>query len=276
VQPCSLSYRPPARVDQPVRQPAAALPEEEGLYLPGHRGYPGITHPEYKNYIYARDYTCPHCGKTFKGSRIFQSRLISSQVQPDRYDLRKFYRDFQVEWYELVTCPRCCFTALAGIFLEPEVLKKERYQERLSQRKGQLKLDFETERDLDFVFAQHYLAMVCAHGLVDYRQVRARLWMNLSRLYEEAGDGALVQEAKARAADAYKEVYINCRLDPEREQRVCLTVAGLLFRAGDWAGAREWAGKARDTEFGKAVYTRMAKDLIDDAREQMRAEKGQR
>lgn len=245
------------------------------LYLPGHAGYPGVTHPEYKQYLISVDYTCPHCQTKFKGDKILTSRLIPvrSEAEELRYDLRVAYRGFEAEWYEIITCPHCCFSSFENYFRDGKSLYKSRYETKLSQFCDSVAIDFQRERDLDFVFAQHYLALLCAPGFTDWRQISARVWMNLIRLYQDAGEPELSKLAEQKTVDAYQTVYMECELQPGQEQRLCLTVAGMLYARGEKQDARIWASRVRTGSGDRSAYWNMAEQLIQDVRAELEAEK---
>ena len=247
---------------------AAPADDSNGLYLAGHKGYPGVTHPEYSTYVYKREYTCPHCGEKFSGRNIFRSRLYPKQHTPweSRYDLREDYNDFNPVWYEVVTCPHCAFSAFANYFMEPKILLVSRYEDQLKEAADVLKPRLKTEPDLDHVFAQHYLALICAQGYSTRRQISAQLWTNLCWLYEDAGDKELELLAADRAANALMEVDDCCDLTVTQEQRNFLVIAAMLWKLGKGVQAREWAIKARANRSGR-LYFDIAGELIDEIRE---------
>lgn len=254
---------PPAGGEVPVLS--------SGPFLPGHGSYAHITHPEYKAMVFDKKLTCPHCRKSLTGKRVFQSKLAAAQSPGQaRYDLRTFYANFQMEWFDVITCPHCYFSTIGHFFLEPPHLKKDRYADGLAKLKESIWLDFSAERSLEFVIAQHYLALTCAEGFLDSIQLKARFWTNLTWLYEDTGDEEPRRLAEAKAIEASKEVYRQCRLNPVQEQRLCMILAGFLYRAGDLTEAREWAFKARVNKMGKPVYAELAEQLIGEIREGMK------
>ncbi len=267
-------YVPVAEKTAPA-EPATAMEQEaSSFFLEGHRGYPGVTHPEYKKYLIQIEYTCPHCMNKFRADKILTSRLIPMRDLSEemRYDLRVYYRDFEAEWYEIVTCPHCYFSSFENYFRDPKSLYKSRYEKKLAGLCDNIALDFTQERDLDFVFAQHYLALACAPGLTDHRQIEARVWMNLIRLYKDAGEDGLSKIAEQKTVEAYQTVYMECELQPGQEQRLCLTVAGMLFAQGEKRAAREWAARVRNGSGDRSAYWNMAEQLIQDVRTEMAAE----
>ena len=187
---------------------------QAGLYPPGHKGYPGVTHPEYAEFTFSKEYVCPNCGRKFSGERIFRSKLVlkSTGQDAERYDLQRFYKDFEPEWYEVVTCPHCYFSAISETFMDTKNLNKEQFEERLIRLYSTLNLDFVTERNLDFVFCQHYLALECANGLPKGLYQTARLWNSLIWFYHSAGDGALCQRDGSRCLPA--DLFALCTGSP--------------------------------------------------------------
>ena len=265
----------------PIQMPAvetSAVPKVKKLdgempepYLKGHRSSPGVTHPEYKHYLIHEDYTCPHCQRKFTGNRIQVSKLvpIRDESESHRYDLRVRYNDFETEWHEIVTCPHCYFSSFDNFFRESKTLYKSRYESKLAQLCDYIAIDFNAEKDLDTVFAQHYLALTCAPGFSDSRQIIARIWMNLVRLYRDAGELELSGIAEQNALDAYNKVYMEVDLTEGQEQRLCLTVAGILFARGDKLEAREWATRVRSGSDDHSAYWSLAEQLIQDVRAEL-------
>lgn len=240
-------------------------------YPEGHKGYPGIVHPEYDKYLIPDSYTCPHCQHKFSGNRIQMSKLvpIRDMREEHRYDLRVTYADFETEWHEIVTCPHCYFSAFDTFFRESKSLYRSRYESKLAQMCDSIAIDFNAPRDLDAVFAQHYLALICAPGFTDHRQIIARLWVNLWRLYQDAGEAELTELAEKNSLEAYQKVFMEVELSEGQEQRLCLTVAGILYARGEKRAAREWAARVRRGSGDRSAYWNMAEQLIQDVRAEM-------
>lgn len=277
----------PAAPPVPVKEEAAPAPVKEEMplvnfvrertqqmpapYPEGHKGYPGVTHPEYSKYLIPDTYTCPHCQHKFNGNRIQMSKLVPvrNEAEEHRYDLRVTYADFETEWHEIVTCPHCYFSAFDTFFRESKSLYRSRYESKLAQLCDYIAIDFTAERDLDAVFAQHYLALVCAPGFTDHRQITARLWNNLWRLYQDAGEPELTELAEKNALESYQKVFMEVELSEGQEQRLCLTVAGMLYARGEKRAAREWAARVRRGSGDRSAYWNMAEQLIQDVRAEM-------
>jgi len=81
-----------AEVTRTVKTPAVAKNE---LFPAAHKQYPEYSITMSAGLVFPKDYNCPFCKKPFKDYRVFRSKLYESS--PMRYDLRKFYTDFQTD-----------------------------------------------------------------------------------------------------------------------------------------------------------------------------------
>ncbi len=152
------------------------------------------------------------------------------------------------------------------------MLRKRYYEDELMQAYATLSMDFLGERDINFVFSQHYLALLCTRGLKNGLQISARLWENLIWLYQDIGDSKMARFALEKALTTYQEVFQKCALDATSEQRTCMTIAGMLYQVGQYKKAREFALRVRMNRLGKKAYSNLAEKLLDDIRDQMEME----
>ena len=240
----------------------ASIPISGDFFPENHKLYPGVTKSEYLKLVYEKDYDCPFCGSNFSGYRISNSKLFEST--PARYDLRRFYTGFQTEWYEIVTCPHCLFSMFQVYFTEPKPLRKDKIENLLIKARESVILQFDTERDIDFVFTAHYLALLCAEGYSsNYRQIRARLWGNLSWLYEDVENEEMMKYSAEMAAEAYEAVYKETVLTPVQEQVTCLSIAGMQYRAGIDRDMKRYLFAAKTSKSGNKVYNTLADDFME-------------
>ncbi|MDR1620662.1 MAG: DUF2225 domain-containing protein [Clostridiales bacterium] len=246
-----------SRHEQPVRQ--SGYPPS--FFLPGHKGYTYITHDAYNAFTFEKEMTCPICGKNFTGRRILSSKLVVAK--PPRFDLRQYYKDFQTEWFEIVTCPHCYFSTFVNLFLQPKNLSKTIAKVKLEGARKELTMDFEGARTLEFVLSSHYLALLCASAFMNYRQINAKVWGNISWLYEDACEEGSSLQAARNAVDANETIYAETTLTPVQEQIVSLTIAGFLYRLNDYTGIKKWIFQAKTIKSGRKLYADMADDLMD-------------
>lgn len=231
------------------------------IFPEGHRFYPGVVKPEYSKLVFAKDYDCPFCKKQFSDYKIFRSKLY--EAAPMRYDLRRYYTDFQTEWYDILTCKNCYFSTFYNYFNEPKPLKKELIEHTLASARASIPLDFDGERDLDFVFTAHFLAMICADGYLSAgKQIRAKLWGNLSWLYEDVGNEEMEKFCAGKAAEAYETVYKETRLTPVQEQATCLSIAGMQYRAGVDRNLKRFLFTAKTVKMGDRTFAKVAEDFM--------------
>jgi len=231
------------------------------LYPEGHKHYPDITRPEYAKLIFPKEYNCPYCKKAFKDFRVFRSKLYESQAM--RFDLRKYFSDFQTEWYDILTCRYCFFSTFHNYFTEPKPMQKAKIESTLAMARSEILLDFDAERNIDFVFSAHYLAILCAEAYPSIgKQIRAKLWGNLSWLYEDVEDDEMAKMAAEKAAEAYEQVYTESRLTPVQEQITCLSIAGMQHRAGIDKNLKKFIFTAKTLMAGDKTYAKLAEDFM--------------
>ena len=236
------------------------------FYLPGHKGYGSMFCPASERFIYLREYVCPHCGTKFVAPCINITALDKEEDNKDyRSDMRAYYEDFCVEWYQIITCTHCYFSAFTDFFRkEDNYLQKGAYGEKLKNAFSNVFLNFTATRNMDFVFAQYYLALICVKGMKDETLMESRLWLNLSRLYSDVGEIDLAIEAAGKAAGAYMNGFSV--LKPRVEHKICMSIAGIFFKYRCYKQAKELAFHLKTKKTEQSLYTRMAEDMIADIR----------
>lgn len=258
-------YEQAVQESAPLQAPAKALTvpyaEPPSFFLEGHSGYPDISHPEYMQLLFEKEYVCPYCGKSFKTYKVMKSKLVETYAT--RYDLRRYYKDFKREWYDVLTCQFCYFSTLIDRFMDPENFTRSLIKKQLTTAKEEVLLDFQEERNLDFVFASHYIALQCAPAFLAHRHITAKLWLNLSWLYEDTGDAKMEQKAIYKAIEAHERLYLESTLPPSQEQAAALTIAGLLYRAKELAEIRKWLFEVKKIKYGKRVFNDLADQLME-------------
>ncbi|MDL2237911.1 DUF2225 domain-containing protein [Christensenellaceae bacterium OttesenSCG-928-K19] len=244
--------------------PAATSGYPKEFFPEGYKGYAGITKPEYAKYLYSSEYKCPNCGQTFTAPKVFVSKLIP--VGGPRYDLRKIYKDFSMEWYELLTCSHCYFSMYEEYFTTPKGLFKQHVSQSLQNAHSAIALDFGKERDLDFVFTAHFIALKCVAGYAGARHINMRLYSSLSWLFEDAGDEALMRDYAKKSAQISASIYEDSQLTPVQEQMMLLSTAGMLYRADEWESVGKLLLNVKTIKNGKKTYVDLADGLMDELR----------
>ncbi len=246
---------PPAKTVTPQ-----AIRAQGEVYPQGHKSYPGIVYTEYEKLVYKKNYKCPNCSKTFDDYKVFKSKL--TYAEPLRYDLKSCFNGFKMEWYEIVTCPHCLFSMFHNYFTEPKPLLKEKLNAALDAAKKDIRMNFIAQRDVDYVFSAHYLALACANGYTSPRRhIIAKIWANLSWLYEDVGDGEMARFAAGECALAYDELFANSNLSMAQEQSISLIIAGMMYRAGKRDNIKKYLFIAKTSKAGNKTYANLADDL---------------
>ena len=234
---------------------------EGAIYPPGHKVYSGVEFTINEKLIFPKEYNCPFCKKPFQDFRVFRSKLYESQ--PMRFDLRKYFTDFSTEWYDIITCTNCLFSTFHTYFTDPKPIKKASIEGEIAAARAEVHLDFTATRDINYVFTSHYLAMLCAEGYPAMsRQLRAKLWGNLSWLYEDVKDEEMEKFAAGKAAEEYERVYTESRLTPVQEQITCLSIAGMQSRAGVDNNLKKFLFTAKTLKTGDRLYAKLAEDFM--------------
>lgn len=239
------------------------------IYLKGHREHPEVLCRANKEHTYLKEFVCPHCGTKFVTECFNATSLRRKRIKKrdSSYEVRYEFDNFLIEWYQIVTCTHCYFSAFIDVFQQPDlVLYTEKYEEDLRIAFSSLLLNFSTTKNLDFVFTQYYLALICARGLIDRKQINARLWLGLSRLYEDAGDNDLAEEANKRAAEAFKEHYVGSILQAKSEHLICLNIGARLYAFGDVRASREIVLLLMGNREEETHYKKMAQELLIEIR----------
>lgn len=238
------------------------------LYLPGHGKYESVSCPASENYTYLKEYVCPHCGAKFVATCINRVAVDSEdKIKDFRDDMRVNCVDFKVEWYQIITCTHCYFSGVMDFFIKGgNPIKKEKYNEDLKKAFSNVFLNFTSTRNMDFVFTQYYIALICIKGMEDETLMEARLWLNLSRLYADIGEDELSREAIKRAGEAYISTHGYSTLKPKVEHKICMSIAGALYKYEFYNEARELAVFLVMERTERSYYTRIAEDMIAELR----------
>ncbi len=81
---------------------------------------------------------------------MYKLTPIHEQMGQERYDFRMIYENFRSEWFEIVTCPHCCFSAFMDTFQLQEPPRKERYATKQDEVCAALPVDFTTKKNAGY------------------------------------------------------------------------------------------------------------------------------
>ena len=236
------------------------------LFPKEHITYSIVRPDEFENYIYPQTYTCPYCNQTFEGFTPLSSKLV---LKGDiSCNMRRIYQSFDPIWYEVITCPHCYFSALENSFTSEEKLKKDLFADQLDLIKMELSLNFEEPRDIEQVFASHYLALICSSGYDNKKQIDAKLWLSVSWLYSDVNDAKMERFAVEKALEYTQIYYSECDLSKEASQVALMILGTLARKLGNYNGSILYLSKAIAVPSGKSVYKRLIELEIDEIREE--------
>jgi hypothetical protein len=149
-------------------------------------------------------------------------------------------------------------------FTEPKPMMKQKFEEELTAARSAIHMRFDAERDIDFVFTAHYLALACSQGYISIaRRLQSKLWGNLSWLYEDVGDEEMMRFAADKAAETYQKLYSETVLTKAEEQITCISIAGMQYRAGVDRSLKRYLFNAKTTKEGNKEYNKLAADFME-------------
>lgn len=218
-------------------------------------------------------YTCPNCKKKFTAKKTLMSQLKGSRVSMG-CDMRVHNEDFDIIWNNIIVCPHCYSCTFEDYYDDDSLLRKDMNIKNALERARECKLlDFKSRKTLDFVFTTHYLALLSAKNYYNERQIKAKLWLQLTYLYSDVDDKEMYRYAVDQAMESYIDFYGNSHMSPEKEQVCCLVMAHLSMEKDDLERAMQYLSIAKLNKEGRSIYKRMAESKMEDLRELRRSRK---
>lgn len=257
---------------QPVPMDDETQTEQDGtlprgvfpLFPEGHGVCSLPTNNSGRELLYKKSATCPLCGQSFEHLAVRMSRLVLKDTDSD---MRPRYKDVEPLYYEVITCPHCLYSALPDLFDKPSHPGADFLGE-LAAIKDSCSLRFGEEADADSVFAGYYLALLCApHCFPKPQMIIAKLYMKLSRVYQDAGNSRMEMLTAQQALDAYIYAYQNIRIPESQEQQLCLVIAELYLKLGHLREAKEFFFKVKISRGGAPLLKRHAENRLYEIRE---------
>lgn len=235
------------------------------LYPEGHKSYPQVMPEVFNEYMADAVKICPYCKNKFHIKKPLALKLKGGA--PLDWDMRIHNTDFDRIWTNVITCPNCYFSCLIDYFDDESLIyRTPEIMLELEQMKEGISLDFDALRTMDLVFACHYLALFCSRDFRNERQIKAKLWMQLTYLYSDAGDDKMYHFAVDNAFKSYRAFYGSSDMSPDREQICCLVLAYLSMEMGDLELSMRYLTAVRMNREGLPAYKRMADSKIEDLR----------
>lgn len=243
------------------------------LFPPQHKPI-NLTEPNtYKDFVSPTEYTCPCCKKKFDSVIQLTSRLRPQKGEQLRGDLRQKYVDYDPLWYDITTCPNCLFSAQTSHFAKGTYVATADFMPQLAEVKSFINPTFTYPKTLEQVFTSYYLALICADGFEIPKQVRARLWLQLSWMYSDINQPEMTTIAQRKSFDFYSEFYSVTNLQPVSEQACCLVLGYLGGYIGEFELALKYLYNVKIAVDGKPIYKQVADREADIIRDAHRAAK---
>lgn len=239
------------------------FPEEHGNYiLP--------IDNSASDYLFADVVKCPMCGAPFKNISVLESKLVQESKDDD---MRIRYRDVEPMYYEVVTCPSCLYSAISDLFKDIEVTKRmvDALGDVMAPHRGVLEIKEGAARDTFTVFAGYYLAILSAPVcFYEHQRITARLWRNLSRIYDDCSDERMQTYALRQSLDEYLYSYSHFDIGGKNLQQLCYVIGELHYQLGEYEEARRFFYAAFTNKEGSPVIKRQAEGRLDQAKEKIK------
>jgi uncharacterized protein (DUF2225 family) len=246
---------PPSTLPAQDIRPFSLFPEDHGCYQLK------LADPA-SSYLLEKPYVCPICRDHFTMPAVRPSKLVVATAEPD---LRYRYKEIEPLYYEVVTCPRCLYSALPDVFHAPDKPKPD-IQLELAKLKQQVHISFDKNKTVDMVFAGFYLGLFCAPiSFTSDKLILGRLLYKLSRVYSDAADTHMERRTANSALEHFLSAYTRIRMSPSQEQQVCTTIGELYLKKNDFRNALTFFSKAR-ANGTSLVLKNHADDRIHDIR----------
>lgn len=235
------------------------------LFPKGHKIYSLIAPEKFNEYIYEKEVKCPVCEESIKVNAQRISRLKQDILTPD---LRQKYVDFEPLWYTIWVCPNCNY---ANFYYDFEGLSQREIKTLLSKAselKSLLPEKFSGSHEINKVFASYYLALFCAERYSAPELKLAKLWLQLSWLYQDMEDKDMHMMASLNAFNYYHAAYYssNLNISVEQEQQLNIILGELYLLKGESKEAFKCYRLAINKSAGKPFLNNRAQLRIENIR----------
>lgn len=233
------------------------FPEEHGCYKL-------LLNNDDTMHLMNKSHNCPICKRDFMTLAVRPSKLVLASTDDD---MRNRYKGIEPLYYEVLTCPRCLYSASPDVFDIPDKSKQD-IMHRLETIKDSIVIGHGAKRDTASVFAGFYLALFCApFCFSNYQLVAGKLLYKLSRIYQDAGDKNMETETTRKALDNYLYAYENIGIPTAQEPQIYILIGELYLKLGDLKNAITFFFKAKTSSNSSPVLKNHADNRVYDIRE---------
>ncbi len=243
-----------------------------GLYPPGHKTYSKNIAQDEKKFTFKKVIHCPVCEYQFD---VKMQKLSRMELTSTENDFRQRFQGFEPIYYSIWMCPICSY---ANFYSSFEIISKKNIhnlKKTANKRKSMVNIHLMDPDDINYVFAQYYMADKCLNEIGADDLHKAKVWIRLKWLYHDLEDEEMYKFALSRVISHYFNSLYNARsrLNPEQEQQVSLLLGELYLENNQTEDAKKHFMAASRLSGGKDVLKKQARDRLWDIKDKdMRGE----
>ena len=217
-----------------INQAANKIKKSKDFYLTAHGSYDKKASEDDEYYLYDKKIKCPVCSTEMNIKKIRNSRL---RIEKIREDLRQIYKNFNLYYYNILSCSNCLFTARRKDFHSFSKSRKKKiknsFKDQISSELGKsFKIKYSDPRSINEVFDAHYLALKLYNFTDFYADKKAFIWRELSWMYEDLNEKKLAGKASLNALNNLEEFYFKDDRNSSKKERtnISLLLAVLYYK----------------------------------------------
>src|SRR6056297_1210873 len=219
-----------------------------------------------KKKFWYKKMTCPLCETEFEAVRVFSNAI---SVEKRDLFLRPTYKDVNPDWYALITCPECLFTAYESDF--NHVLDTMPYDgldilsKSLSRAKHNLTVNLEEERTPEEV---HNLEIL---GLLTYLQAdmpfkTAQLFLKMGWYYMDINDLENAAISYSKALKQFERAYAEDKKG-QHSDGIMFYLSSLNIQLNQMKEGFKWLERLlKEYRGSNSHYIKAAQELWEEVR----------
>lgn len=217
--------------------------------------------------------TCPVCRSSFQAKSFFAHKL--KLVRQDS-ELRNHYVNFEPLLFGVWVCPDCYYAGLADFF--EQVTPRQRAvllagSAGRRQKFGELGEEGGSARAVK----AHLLVLENLEQIDADPARRARVWLRLAWLNDDAGNSEAAARARKKALEMFEKAYFTSTraLTPEQDQQMAYLIGELHARLGNPEESLRYLRRAVMQKKGNAQFTRQVQDRLYEVKNMVKERGGE-
>ncbi len=219
-----------------------------------------------KKKFWYKKMTCPLCEAEFEALRVF-----SNAISVDKRDifLRPTYKDVNPEWYALITCPDCYFTAYESDF--DKILDKIPYDRLEILRKSLLRAKNNLSINLEEDRTQEDTHNIQILGLLTYIQAdlpfkTAQLFLKMGWYYMDKKDLENAAVSYSKSLKQFERAYAEDKKG-EHSDGIMFYMSSLNIQLNQIKEGFKWLEKLmKEYRGSNSHYIKAAQELWEEVR----------